>query len=306
MKDRQDEHPPTSELPHAHTGMSEKNAMRSHDPADHSRGAPKLQTAPAVNDAQTSMARKDYKTQLRLLQMELVKLQRHFINCGDRILVILEGRDAAGKDGSIKRIVEHLSPRETRVVALGKPSDRDRNGWYFQRFVPYLPVAEELVLFNRSWYNRAGVEHVMGFCTKAEHEEFMTSVPKFEEMLVNSGIKLLKYYLDISKKEQATRLAERARDPLKQWKNSPIDAVAVQRWKAYSHARDEMLLRTHTAIAPWHLVRTDNKRLARVNLMRDMLSRLHYAGKNLKLVQPDTQIVFEYSADCIEGKGLAS
>jgi polyphosphate kinase 2 len=221
-------------------------------------------------------------------------------------LVILEGRDAAGKDGSIKRIVEHLSPRETRVVALGKPSDRDRSGWYFQRFVPHLPVAEELVLFNRSWYNRAGVEHVMGFCTKAEHEEFMTSVPKFEEMLVNSGIKLLKYYLDISKKEQAKRLGERARDPLKQWKNSPIDAVAVQRWKAYSQARDAMLLRTHTAMAPWHLVRTDNKRLARVNLMRDMLSRLHYAGKNLKLVQPDTQIVFEYSADCIEGKGLAS
>lgn len=149
-----------------------------------------------------------------MLQIERVKLQRHFIACGDRILVILEGRDAAGKDGSIKRIVDHLSPRQTRVVALGKPSDRDRSGWYFQRFVPHLPVSEELVLFNRSWYNRAGVERVMGFCTQAEHEEFMASVPQFEEMLVNSGIKLLKYYLDISKKEQVKRLADRASDPL--------------------------------------------------------------------------------------------
>jgi polyphosphate kinase 2 len=306
MKDRQDVHPPTTELPHAHTGMSEKTDKPGLDTADHLKGAPNLQTASTGDDAQSSMARKDYKAQLRLLQMELVKLQRHFIACGDRILVILEGRDAAGKDGSIKRIVEHLSPRETRVVALGKPSNRDRSGWYFQRFVPHLPVAEELVLFNRSWYNRAGVEHVMGFCTQAEHEEFMTSVPKFEELLVHSGIKLLKYYLDISKKEQATRLADRASDPLKQWKISPIDAGAIKLWQAYSDARDEMLLRTHTAIAPWHLVRTDNKRLARLNLMRDMLSRLHYAGKNLKLVQPDTQIVFEYSADCIEGKGLAN
>ena len=150
-------------------------------------------------------------TQLHHLQIELVKLQRHFIGCGDQILVVLEGRDAAGKDGSIKRIVEYLSPRETRVVALGRPSDRERRGWYFQRYVSHLPVAEEFVLFNRSWYNRAGVEHVMGFCTKKEHEEFMRSVPKFEEMLVNSGITVLKYYLDIDKAEQRDRLAARAR-----------------------------------------------------------------------------------------------
>lgn len=257
------------------------------------------------DDAHTSIAREDYEAQLHILQVELVKLQRHFIGCGDRILVILEGRDAAGKDGSIKRIVEYLSPRETRVVALGKPSNRDRSGWYFQRYVPHLPVAEELVLFNRSWYNRAGVEHVMSFCTPAEHEEFMNSVPKFEEMLVNSGIKLLKYYLDIGKDEQTKRLAERKRDPLKQWKVSPIDAVAVKHWKAYSDARDAMLLRTHTAIAPWHVLRTDNKRLARLNLMRDMLSRLHYAGKKNKLVQPDTNIVFEFTPECVEAKRLA-
>jgi polyphosphate kinase 2 len=255
--------------------------------------------------AGATISSEDYAAQLHLLQVEMVKLQRHFIDCGDRILVLLEGRDASGKDGSIKRIVQYLSPRETRVVALGKPSDRDRSGWYFQRYVAELPVAEELVLFNRSWYNRAGVEKVMGFCTKDQHEEFMQSVPKFEEMLVNSGIKLLKYYLDVGKNEQTQRLADRMRDPLKQWKNSPIDAVAVKHWKAYSQARDEMLLRTHTAIAPWHVVLADDKRLLRLNLMRDILSRLHYAGKKAKLVEPDRDIAFEFTPDCITDKRLA-
>ena len=250
-------------------------------------------------------AHEDYKAQLRDLRVELVKLQRHLIRCGDSILILLEGRDAAGKDGSIKRIVEYLSPRETRVVALGKPSDRDLRGWYFQRYVSHLPVAEELVLFNRSWYNRAGVEHVMGFCSKKEHEEFMQSVPKFEEMLVNSGIKLLKYYLDIDKPEQIRRLAEREHNPLKKWKTSPIDAVAVKHWKAYSDARDAMLLRTHTPIAPWHIVKANDKRLARLNLIRDILSRLHYAGKKHKLVHPDPEIAFEFTPDCITSQRLA-
>ncbi len=259
----------------------------------------------ADSSVHRSLTREEYEAQLHVLQVELVKLQRHFIRCQDRILVVLEGRDAAGKDGSIKRIVEYLSPRETRVVALGKPSDRERSGWYFQRYVPHLPLAEELVLFNRSWYNRAGVEHVMGFCTPEQHEEFMQSVPKFEEMLVNSGIKLLKYYLDISKSEQVKRLEERRRDPLKQWKSSPIDAVAVKHWKAYSAARDTMLMRTHTATAPWRIVRADNKRLARLHLMRDILSRLHYAGRKEKLVQPDPDIVFEFSPDCLEAGRLA-
>ena len=264
-------------------------------------------TAPAsgAGSATTPISREYYEAQLHMLQVELVKLQRHFIGCGDKILVLVEGRDAAGKDGGIKRVVEYLSPRETRVVALGKPSDRERRGWYFQRYVAQLPLAEEFALFNRSWYNRAGVEHVMGFCSKEEHEEFMGSVPKFEEMLVNSGIKLLKYYLDVSKDEQTRRLAERKRDPLKQWKSSPIDAVAVKHWKAYSEARDTMLLRTHTAIAPWHVVRADDKRLACLNLMRDMLSRLHYAGKKTKLVQPDPDVAFEFTPDCIKAKRLA-
>ena len=287
--------------------MSKKNRKGKHrdnslvEVTDDAATATMLSASPE----ETSISREDYGAQLHVLQVELVKLQRHFIGCGDRILVLLEGRDAAGKDGSIKRIVEYLSPRETRVVALGKPSNRERSAWYFQRYVAQLPVAEEFVLFNRSWYNRAGVEHVMGFCSKDEHEEFMQSVPKFEEMLVNSGIKLLKYYLDIDKSEQTQRLAERKRDPLKQWKSSPIDAVAVKHWKAYSSARDNMLLRTHSAVAPWHIVRTNDKRLARLNLIRDILSRLHYEGKKTKLVQPDPTIAFEFTPDCINAKRLA-
>ncbi len=171
----------------------------------------------------SAISHEAYEGNLHLLQIELVKLQKHFICCNDRILVIFEGRDASGKDGTIKRIVEHLSPRETRVVALGKPSDRDLGSWYFQRYVAELPATGEFTLFNRSWYNRAGVEHVMGFCTDEEHEEFLSTAPEFEGMLVRSGIRLIKYYLDITKDEQKRRIESRRRDPLKQWKVSPID-----------------------------------------------------------------------------------
>ena len=253
----------------------------------------------------SSDSKKTYKDSLRQLQVELVKLQRHFIECNDKILIILEGRDASGKDGTIKRIVQHLSPRETRVVALGKPSDRDRTSWYFQRYVPFLPAAQELVLFNRSWYNRAGVERVMGFCTEAEHEEFMGSVSNFENMLVRSGVKLLKYYLDISKAEQKRRLRDRKTDPLKQWKVSPIDDQAIKHWKAYSLARNEMLARSHNPTAPWTLVRANDKHLARLNIIKDLLDRLHYAGKDKRLIRPDRQIVFAYDVSNRENGQLA-
>jgi polyphosphate kinase 2 len=241
-----------------------------------------------------AISKKAYKASLHHLQVELVKLQRHFIKCNDKILIIFEGRDGSGKDGTIKRIVQHLSPRETRVVALGKPSDRDRASWYFQRYVPYLPAGQELVLFNRSWYNRAGVERVMGFCTEAEHEEFMGSVSHFEDMLVGSGVKLLKYYLDIGKAEQKRRLKDRRTDPLKQWKVSPIDDQAIKHWKAYSLARNEMLARSHTSTAPWTLVRANDKRLARLNVIKDLLGRIHYAGKDKRLIRTDPQIVSAY------------
>lgn len=246
------------------------------------------------------ISRREYDETLHQLQIELTKLQRHFIRCGDKILIIFEGRDASGKDGTIKRIVQYLSPRETRVVALGKPSDREQGAWYFQRYVPYLPASQELVLFNRSWYNRAGVEHVMGFCSDSEYEAFMGSVPQFEHMLVHAGIKLFKYYLDISKKEQEKRLEDRKKDPLKQWKISSIDDEAIKYWKAYSNARNEMFVRTHTADAPWTVVRADDKMLARISVIKDILTRLHYDGKDERITQPNPDVVFSYHDACFK------
>ena len=260
---------------------------------------------PRTQDQQQSAAigKQDYNATLRTLQIELVKLQKHFIACDDKILVLLEGRDSAGKDGVIKRIVQHLSPRETRVVALGKPSDHDRGSWYFQRYAPYLPASQELVLFNRSWYNRAGVERVMGFCTDDEYEEFMQAVLNFEHMLVTSGIKLLKYYLDISRAEQKERLKDRSRDPLKLWKISPIDAQAVKHWADYSLARNAMFARTHNPLTPWTVVRADDKRLARLNLIKHLLTRLHYADKDEAALVVDPDIVFEYDETYVQ-KGM--
>ncbi|MCC2681252.1 MAG: hypothetical protein K0S36_816 [Nitrosospira multiformis] len=251
------------------------------------------------------ISKEDYEDTLYKLQVELVKLQRHLIECGDKILIIMEGRDASGKDGTIKRITEHLSPRETRVVALGKPSDRDRNTWYFQRYVQYLPAAQELVLFNRSWYNRVGVEKIMGFCTDAEYEEFMSSVVEFELMLIRSGIKLLKYYLDISKPEQEKRLSQRRKDPLAQWKISTLDGYALEKWDEYTLARDKMLTHTHNLITPWIIVHADDKQLTRLNVIKDMLSRLDYEDKDEHLILPDPQIVSIFTASFIEEGLLA-
>jgi len=247
-----------------------------------------------------------YRRALYKLQVELVKLQRQLITEGDRILVILEGRDAAGKDGTIKHIVEHLSPRDTRVVALPAPSERQRRSWYFQRYVPHLPAAGEMVLFNRSWYNRAGVELVMGFCTKAETREFLDAAPIFEDMLVRDGIQLFKYYLDITKKEQKARLHERHVDPLATWKLSPIDNQAQKYWHDYSKARNKMLVATHTAHAPWSMVDANDKHAARLNIIRDLLSRTDYAGADRKLSKPDPAIVRAFDARLIDSGFLAA
>ena len=240
------------------------------------------------------MTKDEYEAQLYDLQVELVKLQKYLIHSGEQILVILEGRDAAGKDGVAKSIVEHLSPRDTRVVALGKPNERELGEWYFQRYVAQLPGGGECILFNRSWYNRAGVEKVMGFCTKKQHEQFMCTVNDFESVLVRSGVRLFKYYLDISKDEQAQRLDDRRKDPLTQWKISPIDQQAQKKWSAYSEARDEMLRRTHHSDAPWTVVRSDNKKHARLNLIRDFLGRLHYPDKNQSALAVDSAIVLRW------------
>jgi len=249
------------------------------------------------------MAKKDsvperdrhYHRALYELQVELVKLQRGLIAGGARVLVVVEGRDGAGKDGAIKRLTEHMSPRETRVHAPGKPSNREETEWYFQRFVPFLPAAQEFVVFNRSWYNRAGVERVMGFATEKEVEQFFESVVPFERMLARDGIAIRKYYLDISREEQKKRLAERAKDPLTQWKLSPVDARALRKWGKYTDARDIMFRRSSHAEAPWRIVRADDKKVARLEFIRDLLAGFDYEGKSKKLVRADASIVFPWS-----------
>ncbi len=255
--------------------------------------------------AEKTIDKKAYQQSLRALQIELVKVQRHLIANDIRIAVVIEGRDAAGKDGLIKRIVQHLSPRETRVVALSKPSDRETTQWYFQRFVAHLPAADEFVLFNRSWYNRAGVERVMGFCSKEQYEEFVQAVCPFEELLVKDGILLFKYYLDITREEQKKRLAERREDPLKQWKISPIDATAQAHWKDYSKARNEMFQHTRAGSVPWIIVRANEKRAARLNMIRDLLGRLDYDGKDGSLLKVDRAIVFPFSEDALKSGAIA-
>lgn len=257
------------------------------------------------NAAKDRSPRERYEESLRALQIELVKVQHHVIKHGHKVLVILEGRDAAGKDGTIKRIVEHLSPRDTRVVALGKPSNRENTSWYFQRYAAHLPAAQELVLFNRSWYNRAGVEKVMGFCTEEDAERFLEEVVPFEHMLIGAGIQILKYYLDISKKEQKRRLRDRRRDPLKQWKTSPIDEVAVKHWDAYTQARDLMLARTSSPLSPWIVVSADDKHLAHLNLIRDLLSRLACPKTDKHLAVPDLTIAFPYDEAHVRAGMLA-
>jgi polyphosphate kinase 2 len=226
------------------------------------------------------------------LYIELVKLQKEVIGSKLKLLVILEGRDAAGKDGTIKAITKHLSPRETRIVALGKPSDRQELEWYFQRYTEHLPVSGEFVLFNRSWYNRAGVEKVMGFCSDKEYHSFFTDVEMFEKMLVDAGFIIMKYYLDISKDEQHDRLKDRESDPLKQWKISPIDKDAQKYWKEYSHARDEMLLRTNFKHSPWFVVNANDKKLTHIALVTHLLRIMDYHKKGEQILIPEYGLVY--------------
>jgi polyphosphate kinase 2 len=243
--------------------------------------------------------------QLERLQLGLVRMQQAMMASSERVVLVLEGRDSAGKDGSIQRITEHLSVRATRVVALPKPSDRQRSQWYFQRYVEHLPSAGEFVIFNRSWYNRAGVEPVMGFCTPGEHAAFLRDAPEFERMLVESGVKLVKAWLDISRDEQAQRLEERRTDPLKALKVSPMDAAAQERWDAYSAARDEMLMRTHTTWAPWVCVRADDKPAARVNLIRQLLRQAGPPEIAARTEAPDPEVLFGFETAALHDGRLA-
>jgi polyphosphate kinase len=229
------------------------------------------------NGAPTAkLKRKDYERELADLQLELVKLQHWIKHAGLRVVLIFEGRDAAGKGGTIKRIVEPLNPRGATIVALGTPGDRERTQWYFQRYIAHLPAAGEIVLFDRSWYNRAGVERVMGFCTDEDYWEFMRTCPEFERMLVRDGIILRKYWFSVSDEEQERRFQKRSSDPKRRWKLSPMDLKSREQWVAYSRAKDEMFRYTHTPEAPWYTVESDDKRRARLNCISHILDTIDY------------------------------
>lgn len=242
-------------------------------------------TLPAGYPYKTRMTRSTYEAQKKILQIELLKVQSWVKETGQRIVCLFEGRDAAGKGGTIKRYMEHLNPRGARVVALEKPNEVERGQWYFQRYIQELPTAGEIVFFDRSWYNRAGVERVMGFCQPQEYLEFLRQAPQLERMLVNSGIILFKFWFSVSREEQLRRFIARRDDPLKHWKLSPIDVQSLDRWDDYTDAKNQMFFHTHTGDAPWTVIKSDDKKRARLNCIRHFLTTLDYPGKDLKAIQ---------------------
>jgi polyphosphate kinase 2 len=250
------------------------------------------------------MKRKQYEKELRKLQSELCRLQEWVVHAGARVIVVFEGRDAAGKGGTIKAIMERVSPRVFRQVALPAPSDREKTQLYAQRYIQHFPAAGEIVIFDRSWYNRAGVEYVMGFCTKEQYQEFVQNCPKFESHIVNSGIQLIKFWLEVGQEEQERRFEARIEDPLRQWKLSPMDLESFARWYAYSRARDLMLETTDTKDAPWYIVRSDDKRCARLNCISHLLHLIPYQEvhrEKVKLPKRSTKGEYDDQAT-IEGR----
>ena len=238
------------------------------------------------------MPRREYESEKQALQIELMKLQNSMRETGDRAIILFEGRDAAGKGGTIRRFMEHWNPRTARVVALDKPSDVERGQWYFQRYIRHFPTSGEIVLFDRSWYNRAGVERVMGFSTDPEYRRFLRHVPMLERMIVDSGIHLIKMYLSISQKEQLSRFEARANDPLKQWKVSAVDLMSKDKWREYTEAKEAMFLLTNFEVAPWTIIKSDDKKRARINAMRHVLNIIDYKGKDHSVAHaPDPSIV---------------
>jgi polyphosphate kinase 2 len=238
------------------------------------------------------MLRHEYESLKRPLQIELVRLQNWVKSTGQRLIIVFEGRDAAGKGGTIKRFTEHLNPRGATVVALAKPSAREQTQWYLQRYVPHLPAAREMVMFDRSWYNRAGVERVMGFCTQEEYEEFMREAPDFERMLVRSGLHLTKFWFSVTPAEQRTRFIIRRVDPVRQWKLSPMDIESLDKWEAYTEAKEAMFHYTDTAQAPWTVVKSNDKKRARLEAIKHVLAKFDYDGKDEKVIgEPDEAII---------------
>jgi polyphosphate kinase 2 len=253
-------------------------------------------------DIQDVRKRLLYEHELRQLQVELVKLQRWVQNTGARIAILVEGRDAAGKGGTIRRFTEHLNPRAMRVVALPKPTDEERGQWYFQRYIRQLPNRGEIVFFDRSWYNRAVVEPVMGFCTKKEHQRFLQQVPEFEHMLYEDGVTIIKFWFSISKEEQAKRFEARRQNPLKQWKISPVDEKAQELWDAYTRSKEEMFTKTHTTFSPWIIVKANDKQAARLESLRYVLNLLPYKGKEEAQIRlaPDPNVITRFHRKMVE------
>ena len=246
------------------------------------------------------LSRAEYDQTKRLLQIELLKLQNWIKESGERLIVLFEGRDAAGKGGTIKRFTEHLNPRGARVVALEKPTERERTQWYFQRYVAHLPAAGEIVLFDRSWYNRAGVERVMGFADPAEYLEFMRQAPEFERMLVRDGIRLVKFWFSVSRAEQRTRFVIRQVDPVRQWKFSPMDLASLDKWDEYTEAKEAMFFYTDTADAPWTVVKSNDKKRARLGAMRHVLARFDYPGRDPEIACPPDPLIVGSAALLVE------
>ena len=253
-------------------------------------------------DLQDVRKRLLYEEELRQLQVELVKLQRWVQSTGARIAILVEGRDAAGKGGTIRRFTEHLNPRAMRVVALPKPTDEERGQWYFQRYIRQLPNKGEIVFFDRSWYNRAVVEPVMGFCSKKEHQRFLQQVPEFEHMLYEDGVIIIKFWFSISKEEQAKRFEARRLNPLKQWKLSPVDEKAQELWDAYTHSKEEMFSKTHTTFSPWIIVKANDKQAARLESLRYVLNLLPYKGKEETQIRltPDPNVITRFHRKMVE------
>lgn len=250
------------------------------------------------------MSVEEYEQEKHLLQIELLKVQAWVKESGQRILAIFEGRDAAGKGGTIKRFNEHLNPRAAHVIALEKPTEREQGQWYYQRYIKHLPTKGEMVFLDRSWYNRAGVERVMGFCTEEEHLEFMRQTPQLERMLVNTELHLFKYWFSVSRQEQLRRFHSRTHDPLKHWKLSPIDLQSLDKWDAYTEAKNSMFFYTNTADAPWTTIKSDDKKRARINCMRDFLNRLDYPNKDTSVVhEADPLIVATVDNNAHRGTG---
>ena len=246
------------------------------------------------------LPRKEYEREKRRLQIQLLRLQSWVKETGQQLVIVFEGRDAAGKGGTIKRFTEHLNPRGTRVVALDKPSEREQTQWYFQRYVAHLPAAGEIVLFDRSWYNRAGVERVMGYCTDEQYRRFMRQAPEFERMLVDSGIRLVKFWFSVSRREQRTRFIVRRIDPVRQWKLSPTDLASLDKWDDYTAAKEAMFAATDTDHAPWTVIKSNDKKRARLEALRHVLYSMPYQGKDEEVVgRPDPNIVVA-AADVLE------